>query len=127
MPDEVKFSLKETIHTERKRKKYKNQRKRSKKNFKHQRKFSLSFSFDVNGPLVPSITEVSYFINLMKKYLPVQELMSKTEMVIPQMVTTLLHTVMTVTVMVMTTLMVMLVIYRMNWMTETKNDWNTPG
>ena len=50
----------------------------------------------------------------MEKNLPVQELMSKTEMVIPQMVTTLLHTVMTVTVMVtvMTTLMVMLVIYR---------------
>ena len=50
----------------------------------------------------------------MKKYVPVQELMSKTEMVILQMVTTLLHTVMMATVTVMTTRMVMLVIYRMS-------------
>ena len=63
----------------------------------------------------------------MKKYVPVHELMSKTEMVIPQMVTTLLHTVMMATVTVMTTLMVMLVIYRMSWMAKTKNDGNTPG
>ena len=81
----------------------------------------------MNRPLVPSIIKGSYFLDLVEKNLLVEELMSGTEMVMPQMVTTLLHTVMTVTVTVMTTLMVMLVIYRMSWMTETKNDWNTPG
>ena len=127
MPNEIKFSLERLFTLSESEKYQKNPRKRSKKNFKYKRKFSLLFSLGVNRPLVPSITERNYFINLMKKYLPVQELMSKTEMVIPQMVTTLLHTVMMATVMVLTTLMVMLVIYRMSWMTETKNDGNTPG
>ena len=66
---------------------------------------------------------------LVKKYVPVQELMSKTEKVIRQKVTTLLllHTVMKVTVTAMITPMVMIVIYRMSWMATTTNDGNTPG